>query len=356
MSNKNNTIPTRWLLRADSRPHVGAGHITRCLALGQALAEALRQQAKVQVTMDAGSENWGKKFSQLDISRNYCRSLEEMPQGTPPWDGIIIDGYDFSPAYFERLAEMTPRLVVIDDFMSPPACAALALNPTVGLKGNRIEGVPALMGEKFALIDPAYRHVKIHEVRESVRHVVISCGMGDPARSNELVVEALDLLYPDYPNLSVSVAVGAQVPHLRDLEALARQAGIPVKIKIDVTDMISLFSSADLVIGAGGVSLLERMACGLPSASLVIADNQRAAIHGAAKAGATMDLGEDAHLTPAILAEKLRPLLEHQSLRHKMARQGRKTVDGRGADRAGAALLALAGRQPLPNSTSRKDG
>lgn len=347
--------PTRWLLRADSRSHVGAGHIARCRALGQALVEALGQQADVHVTLDAGSETWGETFARIGISPHYCASLEEMPKTMPSSDGIIVDGYDFSPSYFERLAQVTPILVVIDDFLSPPACATLALNPTLGLRGNRIGKVPALMGEKFALIDPAYRDVKTHEPRKSARHIVVSCGMGDPARSNKIIIAALDLLFADHPNLCVTVAVGAKIPHLSDLEALAQQVKIPVSIKVDVTDMISLYRSTDLVIGAGGVSLLERMACGLPSASMVIAENQRAAIRGGAKAGATLDLGEEGIQTAAGLAEKLRPLLEDQSLRRKIARQAQKTVDGHGAERAAAALLALAGQQSFQNTNFRKD-
>jgi len=325
------------------------------MARCHALAEAMNQYVKVDVLLDAGCESWGEKYLQLGISPQYCQALEELPDPMPSWDGVIIDGYDFSPTYYERFAQLSPMLVVIDDFLSPPACATMALNPTMGLHGSNIGTVPALMGAEFALIDPAYQHIKAHKVGGSVGRVIVSCGMGDPARSNELMIAALDLLYPDHRELSAMIAVGGHVSHLAELETLAQQADIPVEIKVDVTDMINLYGSTDLVIGAGGGSLLERMACGLPSASIVIAENQRAAIHGAVEVGGTLDLGDLDGQTPTTLAEKLRPLLENQSLRRAMANQARKTIDGRGANRAAKALLAFARQPSLSHPTSGKD-
>ena len=343
------TEPKRWLLRPDSRSHVGAGHMARCLALGAALARHVETHAM----LDPGGKPWAPKFSQVHIKAGFCQTLEDMPPSS--WDGIIVDGYDFSPAYFKRLAEMTPMLVAIDDFLSPPASATMVINPTPGLKGNHIGAVPALLGEGYALIDPAHGDSQPKMVGATVGHIVVSCGMGDPERSNELVVAALNVAFADHPSLSVTVAVGAHVPHLSDIFALASQVDIPVTIKTEVSEMIGLYQSADLVIGAGGVSLLERMACGLPSASLAVADNQRAAIDGAARAGATLNLGEAQDLTPEKLLEELRPLLGEQILRSRMANQARKTVDGRGAERAAAAMLTFAEQKTGANPAHGKD-
>jgi UDP-2,4-diacetamido-2,4,6-trideoxy-beta-L-altropyranose hydrolase len=328
----------RWLLRADSRPHVGFGHVARCLAL----AEALAGEVEVTVLLDAGSESWVEKYSTEGITVVTCDQLDELPETPRQWHGIVIDGYDFSLSFFDKCSRLTPMLAVIDDFMSPSECAALVINPTPGLARNLIGSVPALTGSDYALIDPAYRDIVIPKNKMQIAQVVVSFGMGDPARSNELVIAALDLIYQDHPGFDVTVAVGAGIPHLTQLKAMADRVKFRLEIKTDVTNMIPLYLTADLVIGAGGVSLLERMACGLPSASLIVADNQAPAICGAAGLGATLNMGEAQSLSPAIAAEKLRPLFENRSLREEMGRQAEKSVDGQGAARAAWSLLLQA--------------
>jgi UDP-4-amino-4,6-dideoxy-N-acetyl-beta-L-altrosamine N-acetyltransferase len=73
--------------------------------------------------------------------------------------------------------------------------------------------------------------------------------------------------------------------------------------------MAPFMTRADLMIGAGGVTLLERCAAGLPSVSLVVADNQERGTRAAACAGATISLGPAAAVTSRVLADEVERLL-----------------------------------------------
>ena len=49
---------------------------------------------------------------------------------------------------------------------------------------------------------------------------------------------------------------------------------------IDAPNLVGLMSDADIAIGAGGVSMLERFSAGVPSITATIIDNQREYVSG----------------------------------------------------------------------------
>ena len=57
----------------------------------------------------------------------------------------------------------------------------------------------------------------------------------------------------------------------------------------DAPNLVGLLGDTDIVIGAGGVSMLERFAAGVPSISTTIVDNQSAFVSGGVRLGATVE-------------------------------------------------------------------
>ena len=98
--------------------------------------------------------------------------------------------------------------------------------------------------------------------------------------------------------------------------------------------------SADLAIGAGGSSTWERCACGLPTVSICLADNQREVILEGSRAGFLW--GIDHVPTADELATVLRALAGAPGLVQHMSKQSLKVTDARGADRVADLLLPRA--------------
>lgn len=170
---------------------------------------------------------------------------------------------------------------------------------------------------------------------------MVSFGARDSANATALALDALALAGSQgvRPRLTVAMASGA--PHLMQIRRAVAGFDGRAALRLDETDMASLLGSADLAIGAGGVSLLERMALGVPSISVVTADNQGLAIEGAARRGATIDAGAIGELSPEKLAGTIAELADDRAARAAMATRGRELVDGRGARRVAEALLGL---------------
>lgn len=114
--------------------------------------------------------------------------------------------------------------------------------------------------------------------------------------------------------------------------------GPRVRLVLDAPDMVGALDEADFVIGAGGVSLMERMAAGVPSMTLLLAENLRLFIEGAARRGATIDGGP---LAPEELAGALQTVFADKGARVAMAAAGHVAIDGEGANRVAERLMAL---------------
>jgi spore coat polysaccharide biosynthesis predicted glycosyltransferase SpsG len=91
--------------------------------------------------------------------------------------------------------------------------------------------------------------------------------------------------------------------------------------------LVDELAAADLVVTAGGVTLLESLALGRPTVAMALADNQRRAVMGAGVAGAAYvaDADSAARVAAALAAD-------HRA-RTGLFHEGRRTIDGLGSAR-----------------------
>lgn len=308
----------------------------RCRALGLALL----RHSQVVMVLDAGGEAWRSR-----LEAEGFRVALEGSDLAGPWQGSVLDGYRFSRTTIQWLLAKAAPLVVIDDFLTPPLEAALVVNPAPGLEGSVVNGIPALLGARYALLDERFSALPQKALPSVVEHVVVTFGMRDAANATEVALEALHVLEEQGLRFRITVVLGASAPFLAAVSSMVRGLR-QAEIKSDVRDMHALLRTADLVVGAGGVSLLERMACAVPSISLCFAENQKLSIEGAVRAGATGTVEWQAGGNPAQLARAIAALAQDHARRQAMAETGRRLVDGHGASRVADALLRLTPQDP----------
>jgi spore coat polysaccharide biosynthesis predicted glycosyltransferase SpsG len=260
----------------------------------------------------------------------------EEPVG--PWAGTIADGYHFTSDQLHLWAQLAPPLVFMDDLQSAPAAAALVVNSAPDLHGASLGGVPALLGPAYALV--AQQYCTPVETRESVRRIVVTFGALDSHNATLLSLRALEVASSQLGVEHVDVVMGGSARHIDAIAAYVAHRR-SVDLHVDLPDLAGVYRNADLVVGGGGVSLLERMAMGLPSLTIVLSENQRAAVEGAARAGGTMLAGEVQTLSVSTLAAAIVSLARNWSHRRAMTSAGRALVDGRGAERVASELGRL---------------
>jgi len=320
-----------WLCRPASRPEVGGGHVSRC----RTLARALRTDGPVTMLLDRGGEAWA---ATLEAEGYAVRLAGERPLESG-WRGCVVDSYDIEDAELDRLKRAAGWLAGFEDGLLPRRQLDLAINGAPGLEGDRLGGTPALLGAGYAMIAEGFAGACPVAPRTPMRRVLISFGYRDDDDLCGRTLEALDAL--DIRPLEATIAIGSAAPHLAALRRRAEASRHRVEIRQDARDMARLIADCDLAIGAGGVSLYERLAAGAPSITILAAENQRLGVDGVVQAGATLYLGAAVEASAARIGEAVARLDRAPEERARLARAGRSLIDGRGVERVAAALRAL---------------
>jgi UDP-2,4-diacetamido-2,4,6-trideoxy-beta-L-altropyranose hydrolase len=334
------------LLRADAGPGIGSGHAARLLALAEAWIDAggrarlLTVAPSPSLKVRAGLQ--GVEIVDISAEHPHPKDIAETtaavskaPQGT--W--IAVDGYAFDAPYLTALLSSGARLLRVDDGPrgEVPCHAFLDQNPGAETSSPSLtpEALP-LLGPSWALLRSSFARAGAKRTpRAEAKSLLISFGGEDPDDATGLILRALRRVETPFEAV---VVVGPDNPRAAALAKLAE--GLPVRLE-RMADMPVLMGKADLALVGGGVTMLEACAAGLPALVATVAENQEAGAASLAGRGLVRSLGRARELGEEALARALDALLRDATELARLSSAGREAVDGRGAARIAAALVAL---------------
>jgi UDP-2,4-diacetamido-2,4,6-trideoxy-beta-L-altropyranose hydrolase len=339
------------LVRADASAAIGTGHVMRCLALAQAWVE---RGGRARFASAACPEALAERLASegFECERLHTRAggaedaratLRLARKHGARW--IALDGYHFSPPYQAQLRAAGARVLLFDDEARAPAYAAdLLLNQNLhassGDYGWKSGSARLLLGSQYALLRREFRHgAGVHErVAPRARRLLVTLGGADPSNATERVLRALRRLRR--ADFEVLCLAGAANPHFDTLKHYADPPHL--RVEHSTSDMPARMAWADLAISAAGTTTWELCFMGLPTLSIVLADNQQRIAHSLAERGAALSLGRAEALREDVLERAVGELAEDEALRATLSSQGRALVDGRGAERVADALWEAA--------------
>ncbi|MDE1164321.1 MAG: UDP-2,4-diacetamido-2,4,6-trideoxy-beta-L-altropyranose hydrolase [Pseudomonas sp.] len=347
------------LIRADASQAIGSGHVARCLTLaralrqsGAAVAFACRElpghciatlQAQGWPTYCLPS-HYPEEGSGADIEAplpwqaDIGALQQRLPAGAA-FDWIIVDHYGLDAQWQRAAGQWSARVAVIDDLANRPHAAQLLLDQNYNASADRYApwlepGCQALLGPHFALIREEFNTGAIL-IREQADRVLVNFGGMDAAGQTLKAMLALAPLQ----QLSVDFIAGNGNPDWAQLQALA--VGRPAwRLQAHSQQFGQLMAQADLFVGAGGGTSWERAALGLPTLCLAVAHNQQANAERLAAAGVQVYLGPCDTVSAEQLRQAIVSLLQDPAARRALATHSRQLVDGQGARRVAATLLA----------------
>jgi UDP-2,4-diacetamido-2,4,6-trideoxy-beta-L-altropyranose hydrolase len=324
------TDEINWAFRVASKSIDGGGHINRCLPL----AKALQAHANVCFVLDTEGQRWKSVIEKQGFPTRLASDI------TPSnWQGCLFDGYHFCAEEIGNWRQQTSCITVIDDYCSPPAFAKLAVLPAYSPSTSQINGVECIGGPEHALVAREYAESTRSNPCGSVQSILIGAGFRDGPNLTALALTAIAETEGLHPLPNITVCLGSGAPHLSNLLALSHKLPFDVEFALDQPGIKHLLDMADLVIGGGGVSLLERMASGVPSITAILADNQTTLANWASNQGATINIGNVNTVSRNTLTDALALLLENKQIRMTMSLKAKKLIDGRGPDRIAQVML-----------------
>ncbi|WP_158272104.1 UDP-2,4-diacetamido-2,4,6-trideoxy-beta-L-altropyranose hydrolase [Marinicauda salina] len=334
----------RVLFRCDARPDLGGGHVMRCLALADALE---RKGARIGFSVNEGAT---RVAPALRRAGHAIAVAPETRLAPAPWDGpsdlIVVDCYDIDAGIEQDFRRMTRRIAVIDDLADRAHDCDLLLDQNYGKDAARYAGlVPdhaaLLLGPDYALLRPEFAARRDESLarrrRPSLERVLVSLGLTDVGGVTARIVDAL--LGAD-PEIAVDAVIAAGAASRETLEERSR-AEPRLSLHLDAADMAELMTRADLAVGAGGGTALERCALGLPSLVTVLADNQADLAASLDAAGAAIGVGRDDGDLGERIAKCLVDLRETPTMLRVMSDAAARICDGRGAERVAGRMLGL---------------
>lgn len=329
-----------YIIRADGNAKIGAGHLMRCLTIAQALAKRL--DGKKEICFWCAEEASGDLvrshgFQAKVLGTDY-RNMETELTG---WEKltsrnhiILVDSYYATDSYLNTLRKYG-KVYLLDDMQQHvyPVDAVINYNAFADVeKYHNLyagTGTICLIGSDYVPVREQFLN-RAYQVQEKVTDVLITTGGGDIDNiAGELLKEIL------CEGVSFHVVSGRYNPHLEALQKL-KKTYPEIHIYHDVENMAELMQKCDLAITAGGTTIYELAAIGVPFLCFSYAKNQEALTEYIGTCEIAGYLGAY-HLERQAVMERLPGLFaeycDNRELRTACHMSEKKMIDGKGAER-----------------------
>ena len=171
--------------------------------------------------------------------------------------------------------------------------------------------------------------------------ILITTGGSDSFNlAGQLLMEAMK--YDALKEKEYHVVSGSLNPHSGELQVLAEKHE-NIHIHCNVTNMAELMAESKVALSAGGSTLYELCAMGVPVIAFSFAENQERLVQTFVKRGIAQYGGNyrtDGNKMIQNTIAGLETLLEDENLRAEYRKKARTLVDGKGADRIAEAILS----------------
>lgn len=260
------------------------------------------------------------------------------------WDWLVVDHYALDSRWESALRPVANKILVVDDLADRQHDCDILLDQNLfndmetRYAGKTPVHCRMLLGPRYALLRKEFG--SLHENAKPrigpVKRVFIFFGGVDARNYSGSTIEVLSGM--DLPGVEVDIVLGAQHPESGLIKQACERYGF--HFHLQTAEIAPLMDKADMAIGAGGVTMWERSALGLPSIVWPVAENQAGVIRAAAELGIVFELDTGRISSPPYLETGIRELMNNSGLRSDMSARSLAAVDGRGAHRVCGALFA----------------
>lgn len=335
-------------IRVDANEKIAMGHLMRCMSIALQLKKS--RQSVLFILSEQYAEEFilQKGFACVCLSHVYAEKEMELKELTgliaqKEIACLLIDSYDVSFRYMQELRNVC-RTVYIDDlrhFEYPADLTVHYIFGTEKLQPKLQNDVhkKVLLGAKYAPLREEFSEKGI-QVKNAVERAFITTGGTDPY---DMTAEILNCMRA-YPNMEKHAVAGKFYHNLPALRELA-MADASIHIYHDIPDVCRIMKKCDLAISAGGGTLVELCACGVPTVCFSIADNQLQGIRALSEAGMALYAGDVRESKGSVIREimgSVGRLKDDFALREEMGRRGKEAIDGKGASRIALEIMRLA--------------
>lgn len=325
------------LIRADANEIIGMGHVMRCLSIANAFVRT-GQEVKF-ITADHCGDGLiqSRGFESICLDSEWTQMegevIDKVVRTYRP-DLLLVDSYYVTESYLSYLSDFV-TLAYIDDLNSAFWNLDFLINYNIfgtlmdygRYKETRTR---LILGSTYVPLRDEFENIPRHKI-DDVKNVMVSAGGADPEGITEKLIENI---CEDLKGITFHFIVGALNPRFEKIKALADEHK-NVILHINEKNMSNLMKSCDVAISAAGFTLYELCACGTPTITYTLADNQLAAADEFERQGIMISAGDCRENAGFIrgMSEQLHSLISDKKKRGQLSVRMQSLVDGCGAER-----------------------
>ncbi len=333
-------------IRADGNSKIGTGHIMRCLTIAGALSK--QDTAPLFFCIDGGDMVEKAGFDCVRLEGVYDDLSGEDLSAQLSRHGVttlLVDSYFAGAGYYDRLPKNV-HTARIFDLGDPAVPCDLLIDYNINFNDfNFPHAGKVLLGPRYAPLREEFSTAPKRQ-RESISQVLITVGGADGNNVAEKLMRAV-AGERGLDGVFFHVVSGAANPWADSLAEAASTYSGRFLVHQNVQDMAALMNIADAALTAGGSTLYELCAMGVPCVALSIADNQDRMVEAMEGAGIMISADRVAGARDAqCAARELAILRQHPAQVRRMAKAARSMVDGAGARRIAYEMIQLDNRGP----------
>lgn len=262
-------------IRVDINNIIATGHLMRCLAIAEKAKELNIETVFItadnegtKIIKDKGFKSivLNTKWDDLDSETNELISVIKKNDIKV----LLFDTYKVTYDYLNNIRKYT-KTAYIDDLNEMDYPVDILISYCNYFQkfnyGQRYKNTKLLLGTKYTPLRKEFNNTSNKIINEEVKEILVISGGTDNYHVIEKILEKISL------NYNITCICGR---YNTDFEKLKSQYKKSENIFLykNVSNIEEYMKKADIVISAGGTTLYELCACGTPTITYSIADNQ----------------------------------------------------------------------------------
>jgi len=299
------------LILTEGGSKIGFGHITRCLALYEALNN---KKINSEMVINGDETILGLLAYKNFKIHDWLKGKENLCKSINNYDFVIIDSYLANESIYYEISKVNDsRILMIDDFGRIDYPGGIIVNPSIygdSILYNKDSKTEYLLGKDYIILRKEFWKVSAKNINREIKDILIT---GGGTSKDDFLYSLVEFLKNNYNS------------RLHLLDSLNN--------KFSAKEMLNMMSEFDVCISGGGQTINELARTGMPSIGICFAENQVLNLTNWQKTGFLDYVGyyKEKNISIKIL-EALGRLKDYKN-RFKKCIIGRSCVDGRGAER-----------------------
>lgn len=324
--------------RVDANDTIGTGHVMRSLSIAGTLKEKgvdvvfitadnipyaiIRKQGFPVINLNSDWRYLNDEINKIIVVLKEYR-IEKL----------IIDTYQLTYNYFNELKQYS-KLYYIDDYGDRRYAVDGVINYNITAELSdyqtlyRGTDTKLIIGTEYVPLRKEFQNLKPIRIKDNIENVLITTGGTDLDEISTKIVEMI-IETKEFLHINFHFVCGHFYKNSEVLTQFAQKCQNIIVHK-DVQRMSELMLKADLAISAGGSTLYELCACGVPTICFSIADNQDEAINTFAQKGCMLNCDYKNEAFYEGIKKRIKYLNRNKDKRYELHENLLKVTDGSG--------------------------